>query len=124
MIRIIKVKFLVHRFWNNLYPYVTSNVAWNVACNDACNVACNAACNDASNDAFNDACHVACNVAFSCKCIIVFHKESSKIVLKLFLKKPSTNYETPSSYESTDTKIFKKIERELGFWAVQSIWVQ
>ena len=53
-----------------------------------------------------------------------FDKESSKIVLKLFLKKPSTNYETPSSYESTDTKIFKKIERELAFWAVQSIWVQ
>ena len=52
------------------------------------------------------------------------NKESSKIVLKLFLKKPSTSYETPSSYESTDTKIFKKIERELAFWAVQSIWVQ
>ena len=44
-----------------------------------------------------------------------FSKESSKIVLKLFLKKPSTSYETPSSYESTDTKIFKKIERELAF---------
>ena len=43
------------------------------------------------------------------------NKESSKIVLKLFLKKPSTSYETPSSYESTDTKIFKKIERELAF---------
>ena len=43
------------------------------------------------------------------------NKESSKIVLKLFLKKPSTNYETPSSYESTDTKIFKKIEQELAF---------
>ena len=42
-------------------------------------------------------------------------KESSKIVLKFFSKKPSTGYETPSSYESTDTKIFKKIERELGF---------
>ena len=46
---------------------------------------------------------------------IVFVKESSKIVLKLFLKKPSTNYDTPSSYESTDTKIFKKIEQELAF---------
>ena len=42
-------------------------------------------------------------------------KESSKIVLKLFLKKPSTNYDTPSSYESTDTKILKKIEQELAF---------
>ena len=42
-------------------------------------------------------------------------KESSKIVLKLFLKKPSTNYDTPSFYESTDTKIFRKIEQELAF---------
>ena len=43
------------------------------------------------------------------------YKESPKIVLKLFLKKPSTSYETPSSYESSDTKIFKKNERELAF---------
>ena len=46
---------------------------------------------------------------------IIYDKESSKIVLKLFLKKPSTNYETSGSYESTDTKIFKKIEQELAF---------
>ena len=43
------------------------------------------------------------------------YKESPKIVLKLFLKKPSSNYDTPSSYESTDNKIFKKFEQELAF---------
>ena len=56
-------------------------------------------------------------MAYNLALIIYFgyNKESSKIVLKLFLKKPSSNYDTPSSYESTDTKIFKKIERELAF---------
>ena len=54
-----------------------------------------------------------------------FHfKRSSKIVLKLLLKKPSSNYHTPSSYDSTDTKIFTKIEQELALYGSQSIWFQ
>ena len=39
-------------------------------------------------------------------------RDRPKLFLIYFLKKPSSNDNTPSSQKSTDTKIFKKIEQE------------